>query len=135
MPDARGAWADCHSCLRSPSIIGARRFHAVGRVHEVTVDGARLHSTFSFIFQKILGPRIRKLNYVLPSDTTQHITAASNYLARLVILQMAVVLRNKLEACGQIEQATRLVGAAPLTVGVSQLPQIASLIGHLACLL
>lgn len=128
MPGARGAWAECHSHLLSLSIIGARRFHAVGKVHEITVDGARLHLTFSSVFQNILQTRIRDLNYILPSDIAQHILAASNYLARLVILQMAVVLRNKLEAYGLIEQATRLVGAAPRTIGSSQLVQIASLI-------
>ena len=128
MPDTRGAWADCNSRLRSLSIIGARRFHAFGQVREVTVAGAKLHLTFSSIFQTILGTRSSKMGCVLPSDIAQHTVAASNYLARMVILQMAVVLRNKLEACGQVEQATRLIGAAPRTVGGCQLVQIASLI-------
>lgn len=108
MPDTRGAWADCHSHLQALSIIGARRFHVFGRVREVPVDGARLHLTFSSILEKILRPRLWRSGYVLPSDVTQHITAASNHLAKMVILQMAVVLRNKLAASGQ---ATR-VGAA-----------------------
>lgn len=128
MPDARGAWAEWRSQLRSLSVIGARRFHAFGQVRKVTVDGAKLHFTFSSFFQTILRTRIRKWGYILPSDMSQHTLAASNYLARMVILQMAVVLRNKLEACGQVEQGWSLAGAAPCAVRGSQLVQIASLV-------
>ena len=126
-PSATGAWAAFHSRLRSEYVTGARRLHTSGQLHRVSVDGARLHSTFSSIFRKILAPRFRRSCTVVPADLAQHTVAASNYLARLVILQMAAVLRNKLESRGAAEEAQRLVGARP-AVGVRQLVTIASLI-------
>ena len=123
MPDAQGAWADLRNDVQPFGIIGFRRFHAIRRIHEVTVDGARLHFTFSSIFQRILRTHFRRSDHALQLDIPQHTIAASNYLARRVILQMAAVLRNKLAACGQTEQATR-----PVAVGGSQLVQLASLI-------